>query len=901
MDHNDGLDRAPSDGRRTEAVDSGMDPTSGMDPMPGNDLMPGNDQAVELEQRPLPKFSILAMIATVTVMAVGFWGLRLAIGGNLIAQVIYLILAIAIVSLLAYASVFLVGFLFHLARTLTLRSPTSANSAITNPATADPALADPAPLDSTTSSSPTSSSSTTRTLWLIPLLAASLSLPGQVAGQAFPKGQVLHPGKPRVPYRIQFTFSPAPGNGGYQRVGLEFRPLGTAFRRRREVEVEITCLQQNTLELVPSVRQTFIVPEGATTHREQILLPRHVKMSLYRIEAFEDGRSIGRDASYHWPSANTLDVYAGQATVVGVIADMRSIKKSVVGSVAPSELRGVLPDVRSLNTVMGNGPLIEEVDLHSMTRAERLNSLQSIQPAEVQFRPLAPEDAENWLALSDLDIILADGRQLEWFCDQASDQAIRRFVAAGGSLWIYGTEHDALARLDVDAASMPILADRSIVALQPLRQSLNLGMRNDTSGWNTESWNNEPQRASVYDSSMQQRQKRRRDVFDELVQANHPVVRIDQPADLASKIHSGPYGLGRIVDIAMDDPFPGSLQMWRSIADVEDEMQYQWELRNGYSPSSGSESFWTYRIESLGGPPVRIFLVLNSLFVVLIGPVAYFLLRRRRRLYLLYFLAPATAVMITASLFTFAVFRDGIAAKTRVFQVTVYDGKNDVTVGWDRNTSYSALGNEPIVAPADMRLDYISPTPTVRPYSYSGTNQRPTATLRWADDRQYLSGDYVAARQQTQYQCVWPQVNDATCPRFKLDSTSGTVTVENRSPFRMRSLIYRDTSNRYHTADDVEAGQTVKMTPHVGQPQALTDGFLPNEAAFVPNVSGGWIEYGNYTPATHQNQVTAMLRSVSRGLGKEQFVAHAELDVTRMLRPDALRFGCDHVVFGTAP
>ena len=64
----------------------------------------------------------------------------------------------------------------------------------------------------------------------------------------------------------------------------------------------------------------------------------------------------------------------------------------------------------------------------------------------------------------------------------------------------------------------------------------------------------------------------------------------------------------------------------------------------GIDVPRGNDNYWMWLISSVGQPPVKSFLLLNTLFVILVGPVCYYFFRRRGRLYLLYFFAPCMAL-----------------------------------------------------------------------------------------------------------------------------------------------------------------------------------------------------------------------------------------------------------------
>ena len=93
----------------------------------------------------------------------------------------------------------------------------------------------------------------------------------------------------------------------------------------------------------------------------------------------------------------------------------------------------------------------------------------------------------------------------------------------------------------------------------------------------------------------------------------------------------------------------------------------------------------------IGLTPVGSFLVLIALFVVLIGPVNYYLLRRWRRLYLLLVTVPAGAALRDAALFAYALICDGLGVRVRVRGLIEIDQRVGRTVSWSRQSYYAGL------------------------------------------------------------------------------------------------------------------------------------------------------------------------------------------------------------------
>ena len=78
--------------------------------------------------------------------------------------------------------------------------------------------------------------------------------------------------------------------------------------------------------------------------------------------------------------------------------------------------------------------------------------------------------------------------------------------------------------------------------------------------------------------------------------------------------------------------------------------RWKWRLRQGLSLDNENPAFHNFLIADVGLPPIQTYRVLISLFVIVIGPLNYWFLRRHGRLHLLLFTVPAAALLASGSL-----------------------------------------------------------------------------------------------------------------------------------------------------------------------------------------------------------------------------------------------------------
>ena len=256
--------------------------------------------------------------------------------------------------------------------------------------------------------------------------------------------------------------------------------------------------------------------------------------------------------------------------------------------------------------------------------------------------------------------------------------------------------------------------------------------------------------------------------------------------------------------IAKDDPFPESFQFWHAVANLHGPEQIRWLPRNGVRPPQGNANYWSWLIPSVGRPPVKSFILLNTLFVIVIGPLAYFFFRRRERLYLLFFFAPAFATLVTLGLFGYAVTADGTATRLRTRQLTWVDTKHDVTTTQSRQTYYAVFGSgRGLDLADDVAVFPVSHSAAVQRYRYHQGNHEPPAVLTSTRSVQNFSGAFLPARNQVQYVTLHPESIDG---RFKFELESDPPTISNEFPLDIRNLLVCDRNGQRWTSTRIASG-----------------------------------------------------------------------------------------------
>ena len=81
--------------------------------------------------------------------------------------------------------------------------------------------------------------------------------------------------------------------------------------------------------------------------------------------------------------------------------------------------------------------------------------------------------------------------------------------------------------------------------------------------------------------------------------------------------------------IASTDQFDqGEKFPWKWLYNTIGALRWQWSCATGSTLYGTNENFWNFLIPGVGLVPVTSFQILITLFVIVIGPVNYYLLRR---------------------------------------------------------------------------------------------------------------------------------------------------------------------------------------------------------------------------------------------------------------------------------
>ncbi len=340
------------------------------------------------------------------------------------------------------------------------------------------------------------------------------------------------------------------------------------------------------------------------------------------------------------------------------------------------------------------------------------------------------------------------------------------------------------------------------------------------------------------------------------------------------------YEMGMLVAIATDKPFDEDSGFWAWLCNHLTSRRVIWYQRHGISPHRDNPEFFRFLIEGVGKAPLNAFRVLITLFVVVIGPVNYYILRRFRRIHLLVVTVPASAAAVTFALFAYAVFSDGLGTRVRVRSVTQINQATGQTECWARLSYYSGM------APGDG----LTFSEDVAVYPISGLLRDGTGggrDLVWHKGQKLESG-WLRSRTPTQYLTVRSRKSDLAI-RVGQPSEAG-VPVENHLGTDVEMLLLRGEGDDYYWTkslpqDAQVAASSVRPADAMGDLLAAVNGckmaFPPGvDASVVANRYGRQYysyEYGYYGDSPEPTPSTSLIEASIQDIGRNSSSQFPEL------------------------
>lgn len=607
---------------------------------------------------------------------------------------------------------------------------------------------------------------------------------------------------------------------GYRAVRVTFSPMvGATFPTDRSIRIE---LRPNHWARGYSSRGAAAVVElvkGKSKAEQTILVPYQHTWSQMSVACFEDGNklddiSIDNIGFISATSGGVGAPYPSFLIVAARAPTLASHPNASYAWTAEDKKRlgesHELPDVRPFVNQFVLPHVNTTINLSNpASDLETINAIQqhpNFMLAAFTDLPLRWQEhaASDVVVISSTDLIsLIENESPRW-------AALRSWIEMGGNLFVYdaGESFSKLGQLEKAIAFLP--------AEPNARQTA-------WSAWNTPDPVKKPNQSEKSVSYFQTILRNNRNGNGWSPPNPPPTTQTPttpektntRPSPTRPATGSPPefiwreLGLGLVIVVDSRDPFAQKDELyWAWLFDSLGEHRWLWEHRHGLSLTSPNEHFWNFLIPGVGRAPVGAFLFLISLFMIAIGPVNYFLLRRRGRLVLLLMTVPAGAMLVTMLLLLYAVLADGLGVRVRVRSYTEIDQRQQRCVSWSRQSYYAGVApSRGLIFPSDAIVYPLESSPA------SNYDRGPDSMLEWTESSLQLSKGYFNSRTSTQF-----LVGRASATEKRLDvapkNLQGTAPLAaNQLGAEIESIVLRDAHGDYYLGGATRLGDAVRWEP----------------------------------------------------------------------------------------
>ncbi len=595
---------------------------------------------------------------------------------------------------------------------------------------------------------------------------------------------------------------------GYRPVKVTiFNHPGGATTFDRDFRVVVRPSGYTGFDIAGAVQQYVEMPEGSVSGSVVISVPQASQWSLLSIEVYEGGDKIP-ELSEHLSFMNlgrglTMGAWAeGMPSVLFIDPDVpaRGNRDSIVAtqrSGTPIPPTYLLPDIRhwqELAPPITYGSTIPQMVLNKFDQRQADSAtLTNVQDNEL-IEMLPPDELpETWLDLTCLDIVfislpdaeaLAKNHPRRW-------RALLDWTASGTTLIISDVGQDLVRLEQVEKLC-------ALSPLKPLPEEAS-----EHRGWTLPKA--EYARKGLRALYEQHSQNQRQYYNEDGTTRSYELPKIDDVNASDPRFAFRALGSGRVAAMASEESLgnpPTDLAWLLNQIDARYWIAFQ---RRGISLERENSDFMNFLVSGTGRVPVVSFLVLISLFSIVIGPLNYMFLKRRRRLFFLLVTVPGGAAIVTFSLFAYALVSDGLGVRLRARSFTKLDQTNGQVAVWSRQSYYAGLSpSGGLTFPTDTSVIPISEFPT------TGNSQR---LLVW-DETQNMRNGYVPSRSSTQF-----LVQRVAKTEAKLEVTSAPAgsapRVTNKLQSQIHRLVLRDRNGEYYHAGDIAQDAAVTLSPMI--------------------------------------------------------------------------------------
>ncbi len=255
-----------------------------------------------------------------------------------------------------------------------------------------------------------------------------------------------------------------------------------------------------------------------------------------------------------------------------------------------------------------------------------------------------------------------------------------------------------------------------------------------------------------------------------------------------------------------------------------------WPRRHGNDPANSNLDFNNFLIPDVGLAPVFEFQFLITLFVLGIGPLNYWLLKRSGKIPMLLATVPAAALATTFLLFAYGFLSEGVGTRVRARSFTFLDQPASEASSWARLSYYAGVApSEGLSVPNDTAVYPILPASTNRRTIRRYANQWREVELDEPEAR--FTEGWLPSRTPTQYLSITAR---ATENRLRISKNEEQLKVTNNLGVECLYLAIRDEAGQYYLATGFKDGASMMLNPTgcSDVSKVIREQFLENEPIF---------------------------------------------------------------------
>ena len=235
--------------------------------------------------------------------------------------------------------------------------------------------------------------------------------------------------------------------------------------------------------------------------------------------------------------------------------------------------------------------------------------------------------------------------------------------------------------------------------------------------------------------------------------------------------------------------------------------------------------------------PATGFMLLATLFAVVVGPLNLWWVRRRGAPALFLLTTPALSLIFCVVLLGTNIIIEGLSLRRVASQLTVLDQSHARAIAWTRASYYGGFSVARFDVDSDAKVRRFEPEQN-NGYSYRGRRDNESHAIDWRGGQQ-LSGEWIPARRNRQLLYVTARTERA---QLQLTRKGNQWQVTNGLGTALRQLVWRNGDHVIHSCGPLQAGESTELAVGVGGFEIAEGGFddAAKHAAAIRNEPWGF-------------------------------------------------------------